>query len=82
MLVAPGQTPEPPRYEATTWEAIASILAASEAGVDAVRTHRSFLVNRAAITETVPTGEGDVRILLSDGSEVPGSRRYREGLVG
>ena len=52
----------------------------TEAGVDAVRTHRSFLVNRAAITETVPTGEGDVRILLSDGSEVPGSRRYREGL--
>ena len=52
----------------------------TEAGVDAVRTHRSFLVNRSAITETVPTGEGDVRILLSDGSEVPGSRRYREGL--
>lgn len=54
----------------------------TEAGVDAVRTHRSFLVNRAAISETVPTGEGDVRIVLSDGSEVPGSRRYREGLVG
>lgn len=52
----------------------------TEAGVDAVRTHRSFLINRAAITETVPTGEGDVRIVLSDGSEVPGSRRYREGL--
>lgn len=52
----------------------------TEAGVDAVRTHRSFLVNRAAITETIPTGEGDVRIVLSDGSEVPGSRRYREGL--
>lgn len=54
----------------------------TEAGVEAVRTHRSFLVNRAAITETVPTGEGDVRIVLSDGSEVPGSRRYREGLAG
>ena len=27
VLVAPGQTPEPPRYEATTWEAIAAILA-------------------------------------------------------
>lgn len=27
VLMAPGQTPEPPRYEATTWEAIAAILA-------------------------------------------------------
>jgi serine/threonine-protein kinase HipA len=27
VLVAPGQTPEPPRYEATTWEAIAAMLA-------------------------------------------------------
>jgi serine/threonine-protein kinase HipA len=27
VLVAPGQTPEPSRYEATTWEAIAAILA-------------------------------------------------------
>lgn len=27
VLVAPGQTPEPPGYEATTWEAIAAILA-------------------------------------------------------
>ena len=26
-MVAPGQTPDPPRYEATTWEAIAAILA-------------------------------------------------------
>lgn len=52
----------------------------SEAGIDAVRTHRSFLVNRVAIAETVPTGEGDVRIVLSDGNEVPGSRRYRDSL--
>lgn len=52
----------------------------TEAGVDAVRTHRSFLVNRAAIAETTPTGEGDLRIVLKDGSELPGSRRYREGL--
>lgn len=27
VLVAPGQSPEPPRYEATTWEAIAAHLA-------------------------------------------------------
>ena len=26
MLVAPGQTPQAPHYEATTWEAIAAIL--------------------------------------------------------
>ena len=32
VLVAPGQTPEPPRYEATTWEAIAAILAKRSAG--------------------------------------------------
>lgn len=27
VLLAPGRTPEPPSYEATTWEAIAAILA-------------------------------------------------------
>ena len=27
VLVAPGQAPEPPRYEATSWQAIAAILA-------------------------------------------------------
>lgn len=31
VLVASGQTPEPPRYEATTWEAIAAILAGRSA---------------------------------------------------
>jgi len=30
VLVAPGLMPEPPRYEATTWEAIAAILASVE----------------------------------------------------
>lgn len=33
VLVSPGQTPEPPRYEATTWEAIAAILAKRSAFV-------------------------------------------------
>ncbi|MEE2565461.1 LytTR family DNA-binding domain-containing protein [Hyphobacterium marinum] len=51
-----------------------------EAGIDAVRVHRSWLVNRAAITEITPTGEGDVTITLTGGDEVPGSRRYRAGL--
>jgi hypothetical protein len=52
-----------------------------DAGVDAVRVHRSWLVNRASIKEVAPTGEGDVSITLSDGDTVPGSRRYREQLA-
>ena len=51
-----------------------------EADVDAVRVHRSWLINRAAIAEIAPTGEGDVVITLSDGTQMPGSRRYREAL--
>jgi serine/threonine-protein kinase HipA len=39
VLVAPGQTPEPPRYEATTWETIAAHL-----------TRRSALALAARIT--------------------------------
>jgi hypothetical protein len=52
-----------------------------DAGVDAVRVHRSWLVNRASIKEVAPTGEGDVSITLTDGDTVPGSRRYREQLA-
>jgi hypothetical protein len=52
-----------------------------DAGVDAVRVHRSWLVNRASIKEVAPTGEGDVSITLTDGDTVPGSRRYREALA-
>lgn len=52
-----------------------------EAGVDAVRVHRSWLVNRSMITETIPTGEGDVTITLSNGETIPGSRRYRDRLA-
>lgn len=51
-----------------------------DAQIDAVRIHRSFLVNRAAITEVTPTGEGDVVITLTGGAQVPGSRRYRPAL--
>ena len=50
------------------------------AKVDAVRVHRSHLVNRASIAEIAPTGEGDVVITLSSGAQVPGSRRYREAI--
>ncbi|WP_417488865.1 LytTR family DNA-binding domain-containing protein [Maricaulis sp.] len=52
-----------------------------DAGVDAVRVHRSWLVNREMITETVPTGEGDVTLTLSNGETIPGSRRYRDRLA-
>ncbi|MFE0018944.1 LytTR family DNA-binding domain-containing protein [Mesorhizobium sp. NPDC059054] len=48
-----------------------------EAGIDAVRVHRSWIVNRAKIVEIVPLGDGDVRIRTSEGSEIRGSRRYR-----
>ncbi|WP_420430364.1 LytTR family DNA-binding domain-containing protein [Hyphobacterium sp.] len=49
-----------------------------EAGIDAVRVHRSWLVNQAAISEIKPTGEGDVTLTLNTGRQVPGSRRYRD----
>ncbi|WP_300530599.1 LytTR family DNA-binding domain-containing protein [Maricaulis sp.] len=52
-----------------------------EAGIDAVRVHRSWLVNRSLITEITPTGEGDVTVTLSSGASIPGSRRYRDRLV-
>lgn len=47
------------------------------AGVDVVRVHRSWIVNRAKIVEIVPLGDGDVRIRTGEGSEIRGSRRYR-----
>lgn len=52
----------------------------TDAGVDAVRVHRSWLVNRPAIREITPTGEGDVTLTLNSGDTVPGSRRYRDRL--
>lgn len=52
-----------------------------EARVDAVRCHRSWLVNRDQIREIRPTGEGDVEITLDTGQQLPGSRRYRDQLV-
>lgn len=51
-----------------------------EAGIEAVRTHRSWLVNRAQIQEIIPTGQGDVMIKLVGGDTIPGSRRYRHAL--
>lgn len=47
-----------------------------------VRVHRSFAVNRDRIAEIEPQDDGDARLRMKDGSEVPCSRRYREALVG
>ena len=52
-----------------------------DAGIDAARVHRSYVVNKGRIAEINPTGEGDVRIAMEDGEIIPGSRRYRDRLV-
>ena len=52
----------------------------ADAGAAPVRAHRSYVVNKDHIRAIQPTGEGDVKIEMSDGSMVPGSRRYRDRL--
>ena len=52
-----------------------------DAGVDVVRVHRSWLVDRSSIAEIAPTGEGDVAVTLVNGEIVPGSRRFRRNLA-
>ncbi|MBL4619872.1 MAG: LytTR family transcriptional regulator [Marinicaulis sp.] len=52
----------------------------NDAGVSAVRVHRSYVVNTEYIEAIQPTGEGDVKIKMSDGEIIPGSRRYRDRL--
>ena len=54
----------------------------SDAGLPIQRVHRSYLVNSEHVTELVPTGDGDARLRLSDGSDVPASRTYRENWPG
>ena len=53
-----------------------------DAGSPHVRVHRSWIVNRDAVREIKPTGEGDITINLVSGEEIPGSRRYRHALEG
>lgn len=50
----------------------------NDANSPLVRVHRSYLVNTRQVRELVPTGEGDARLVMLDGSEVPASRTYRE----
>ncbi len=52
-----------------------------DAGAKAARVHRSWIVNCDHIARIEPTGEGDVRIEMTDGSVIPGSRRYRDNLL-
>ncbi|EKF17488.1 LytTR family DNA-binding domain-containing protein [Nitratireductor pacificus] len=51
-----------------------------DAGIDVVRVHRSHIINRSRVHEIAPTGDGDLSIKLIDGSEIRGSRRYRDRL--
>jgi two-component system LytT family response regulator len=56
-------------------------LAALEARLDPerfVRVSRSALVNLDAVRELQPLFDGDFVLLLHDGTQVPGSRRWRE----
>lgn len=46
-----------------------------------VRVHRSCLVHLDHIAAVTPAGEGNVLITLSDGTVVPGSRKYRRNLA-
>ena len=45
-----------------------------------VRVSRSALVNIERVREIRPMFHGDFVVVLRDGAEIPGSRRYREGL--
>lgn len=45
-----------------------------------VRVHRSKLINRGCIAGFEGTPSGDLRIRMTDGREIFGSRRYRENL--
>ena len=52
----------------------------SELGARFIRIHRSRLVNRDAIRRIETNQSGDFTILLADGRNVKGSRRYRAGV--
>ncbi|WP_165768547.1 LytTR family DNA-binding domain-containing protein [Sandarakinorhabdus cyanobacteriorum] len=46
-----------------------------------VRIHRAHLVRAAAVRSIASEGSGDFRVMLADGTSLPGSRRYRAGLA-
>ena len=51
-----------------------------DAGASVVRVHRSYVINTDHIKEMRPSGDGNLRIEMSDGTTIPGGRRYRENL--
>ena len=51
------------------------------AGGGFVRTHRSWLVNSRHVAEIAAAGSGDHDLRLSNGAEVPLSRRYPQALA-
>jgi hypothetical protein len=53
-----------------------------EAGVAVIRVHRSRIINRDRVHQTLPTRDGDFVVWLLDGTKVRGSRRYRDSLMG
>jgi len=50
-------------------------------GVDAVRVHRSILVNRVMIKRMDPLPGGDMMLTLKDGQKIRASRRFKSALV-
>ncbi len=73
FLLADGRRP----LMRATLTGIESALA--EAGF--VRTHKSWLVNAAHVVEIVAEGSGDYGLRLSDGTDLPLSRRYPDALT-
>lgn len=55
---------------------------AQELGAGFVQIHRSRLVRRAAIRRIETDRSGDFTVKLEDGTELKGSRRYRESVQG
>jgi hypothetical protein len=55
---------------------------AQELGAGFVQIHRSRLVRRAAIRRIETDRSGDFTVVLEDGTELKGSRRYRESVQG
>jgi DNA-binding LytR/AlgR family response regulator len=45
-----------------------------------LRVHRRYIVNLEHLLEIEPLDTGDARLLMSNGSRIPCSRRYRASL--
>lgn len=45
-----------------------------------LRVHRSYMINLDCLAEIEPLETGDARLLMTDGSRIPCSRRYRAAL--